>query len=393
MLQLSIDEQKRSKSMIYFDNSATTKPLEEVLDSYVAVSSNYYGNASSQHQIGMEANKLLRKAYQQAAAILNVSDNEVLFTSGGTESNNLAIKGIALRYKKRGKHLITTTIEHPSVIEAFKALESLGFEVTYLPVDESGSIKVEAVEDALREDTILVSVMHVNNEVGTIQPIKAIGNLLKNRRYTFFHVDDVQGFGKVPLDINDANIDLLSISGHKLHGLKGTGLLFKRKNVELFPLMHGGGQQQNIRSGTENIAGFVSLIKAMRMVQEQQLHHPNYLAELNELLRTSLTKINKIIMNTPENQAPHILNFSVPGFKPEVIQHALEERNIFISTKSACSSARPDESAVLKAMHLNRDRTTSALRVSFSFQNTEGEVELFYRAIKKTIKELNQVMG
>src|SRR5690554_3734681 len=191
--------------MIYFDNSATTKPHEEVIESYQAVSENYYGNPSSQHQLGYDADKLLRKAYEQAASMLGVTNQEIVFTSGGTESNNLAIKGIALRYQKHGKHLVTTTIEHPSVLEAFKALETLGFEVSYVPVDASGVVKVEAIKEAVREDTILVSVMHINNEIGTIQPVQAIGEFLATKKYTFFHVDHVQGYGKVELDIKRAH--------------------------------------------------------------------------------------------------------------------------------------------------------------------------------------------
>jgi cysteine desulfurase len=379
--------------MIYFDNSATTKPHEEVIESYQTVSENYYGNPSSQHQLGYDADKLLRKAYEQAASMLGVSNQEIIFTSGGTESNNLAIKGIALRYQKHGKHLVTTTIEHPSVLEAFKALEMLGFEVTYVPVDNSGVVKVDDIKRVVRKDTILVSVMHINNELGTIQPIQAIGEFLAHKKYVFFHVDHVQGYGKVELDLKRAHIDLLSVSGHKIHGLKGTGLLYLKENVQLFPLFHGGGQQGNLRSGTENIAGIVSLVKAMRMVSEQQMHHPDHLKQLKSHLISRLSTLKEVVINTPEDAAPHIINFSVPGYKPEVIVHALEERRIFVSTKSACASKSPDESAVLKAIHLPADRTKSALRISFSYQNTEGEIELFYRALQKILRELSQVMG
>ena len=379
--------------MIYFDNSATTKPHEEVIESYQAVSENYYGNPSSQHQLGYDADKLLRKAYEQAASMLGVTNQEIVFTSGGTESNNLAIKGIALRYHKHGKHLVTTTIEHPSVLEAFKALETLGFEVSYVPVDASGVVKVEAIKEAVREDTILVSVMHINNEIGTIQPVQAIGEFLATKKYTFFHVDHVQGYGKVELDIKRAHIDLLSVSGHKIHGLKGTGLLYLKENVQLFPLFHGGGQQGNLRSGTENIAGIVALVKAMRMVSEQQMHHPNHLSTLKAELMSRLATLKQVVINTPEDAAPHIINFSVPGYKPEVIVHALEERRIFVSTKSACASKSPDESAVLKAINLPANQTKSALRISFSYQNSEGEIELFYRALQKILRDLSQVMG
>ncbi|MBM7543029.1 cysteine desulfurase family protein [Amphibacillus cookii] len=379
--------------MIYFDNSATTKPSQEVLDSFLTVSEAYYGNASSAHQFGLDADKLLRKSHQQAGQIMNVAPTEIIFTSGGTEGNNLAIKGVALAYQKRGKHIITTTIEHPSVLSACRALEELGFSVTYLPVNQSGVVEIESVKEALQDDTILVSIMHVNNELGSIQPIKEIGELLKNRPTTYFHVDDIQGFGKVSLDLKSSNVDLCSISGHKIHGLKGTGLLYVKEGIRLFPLFHGGGQQTDKRSGTENLAGIVSLVRAMRLITEQKMHHPDYLDHLNQQLRQQLQDIPEVVINTPDGQAPHILNFSIPAYKPEVVLHALEENHIFVSTKSACSSKRTDESAVLRAIQLPRERTTSALRVSFSFQNTDGEIELFVRVLKRIIKELSKVMG
>ena len=379
--------------MIYFDNSATTRPHDDVLDSFMEVSKRYYGNSSSAHSFGLEAEKLLRKAYQQASQLMSVQSNEIIFTSGGTEGNNLAIKGIAHAYRKRGKHLITTVIEHPSVLNTFRALETFGFEVTYLPVDASGVVSVDRVKEALREDTILVSVMHVNNELGTIQPIEQIGQLLKNRKYTFFHVDHVQGFGKVNLDFKKCHVDLASISGHKIHGLKGTGLVYVRENVRLFPLFHGGGQQNDRRSGTENLAGIVSFVRAMRLILDCQLHQPDHFQRLNQLLRNQLNDIPEVVINTIEDQAPHILNFSIPGFKPEVILRALEERRIFVSTKSACSSKKSVESAVLSAIQLPKELRQSSIRVSLSYQNTKGEIELFVRALKRVIKELKEVMG
>lgn len=378
--------------MIYFDNSATTKPLDDVLNSFLEVSRTFYGNASSAHQLGLDAEKLLRRSYQQASQLLMIDSNEIIFTSGGTEGNNLAIKGIAQAYQSRGKHLITTSIEHPSVLNSFAALEKMGFEVSYLPVDQSGVVAIETLRKALRDDTILVSVMHVNNELGTVQPIEQIGDLLKDRRDTFFHVDNVQGFGKIELNLKKNQIDLATISGHKIHGLNGTGLIYIRKGTRLFPLHHGGGQQGNRRSGTENLAGNVSLIKAMRLYLEQNLQQPNHFNELNQLLREKLSQLPEVTINTPENQADHILNFSIPGFKPEVILHALEDRNIYLSTQSACSSKKEDESAVLRAIGLPKKLRKSALRVSFSYQNTTGEIELFIRALKRVIKELKQDM-
>ncbi len=378
--------------MIYFDNSATTVPNEDVLASFIEVSRKYYGNASSAHKLGLEAERLLRKSYQHIGELLAVKPTEIIFTSGGTEGNNLAIKGIALAYQNRGKHLITTTIEHPSVLNAFQAMEELGFEVTYLPVDQSGVVSMDLLKEALREDTILVSVMHVNNELGTIQPIEEIGQLLKDKKTTFFHVDHVQGFGKVALDYKKCQIDLATISGHKIHGLKGTGLVYQREGVRLFPLLHGGGQQDNRHSGTEDLAGIVSLGRAMRMILEQKLHLSEHLKLLNELLRDKLIAIDEVIINTPEQQAPHILNFSIPGLKPEVVLHALGEREIYVSTQSACSSKKSNESSVLRAIHLPPNQRNSALRISFSYHNTTDEVELFARVLKRIIKELKEDM-
>lgn len=379
--------------MIYFDNSATTQPLPEVLNSFKTVSEQYYGNPSSIHRFGVEADNLLRVAHEQASELLGIKPDEIIFTSGGTEGNNMAIKGIAFAHQNRGKHIITTQIEHPSVLEACKGLETLGFSVTYLPVDSSGIVRVEDVQSALRKDTILVSIMHINNELGTIQPVEEIGEIIKQRPTTYFHVDDVQGFGKTKLKLANTGIDLCTISGHKIHALKGTGLLYVKKGLNLFPLFHGGAQQMNYRSGTENLAGTVSFVKAMRIILEKQKKLPDYLLTLNNQLRESLEKISSVKINTLSDQAPHILNFSIPGFKPEVILHALEERNIFVSTKSACSSKKSDESAVLKAINLPREHVTSAIRVSLSYQNTPEEVELFSRVLAKVIKQLSKVMG
>ncbi|GGM26495.1 aminotransferase V [Paraliobacillus quinghaiensis] len=379
--------------MIYFDNSATTKPFPEVLESFLKVSQQFYGNPSSIHRFGIDAENLLRKAQNQASELFGVEQEEIVFTSGGTEGNNMAIKGIALAHQNKGRHIITTEIEHPSVIEACKSLETLGFTVTYLPVDSNGIVKFADVKQAITKETILVSIMHVNNELGTIQPVEAIGKMLKEMPRIYFHVDHVQGYGKIPLDMNGTGIDLCTVSGHKIHGLKGTGLLYVKKGTKLFPLLHGGNQQSNLRSGTENLAGIVSLVKAMRLITEKSKTHSEYLKELNQQLRAELLAISFIKINTIEDQAPHILNISIPGYKPEVIIHALGERDIFISTKSACSSKKTDESAVLKAVGFSHDRTISALRISLSYYNTKEEIELFSRSLQRVVQQLSKVMG
>ena len=379
--------------MIYLDNSATTKPLPEVMDSFVKVSKEYFGNPSSLHGIGGQAEKLLSQARSQVAQLLSVKQKEIYFTSGGTEGNNLAIKGIAFAYKDRGKHLITTTIEHASVRESFKQLESMGFEVTEIPVDSNGRVHVVDIEKAIRPDTILVSVMHVNNEVGTIQPIEEIGQLLKKYPKILFHVDHVQGIGKVPLDLNESNVDLCTISAHKFHGLKGNGLLFVRDGVMIHPLFTGGSQEGKVRSGTENVAGVVCMSKALRLILDKLQTELEQLRKVSNELRKGLEKIDGIVINTPEKfAAPHILNFSVPHVKSEVFVHALEEKDIFVSTTSACSSKQKTISNTLIAMGIPEERAGSAIRLSLSYYNTMDEVKKVLSAVEQTVEGLRKVM-
>lgn len=378
--------------MIYLDNSATTKPDEAVLQSFDQVTKQFYANPSSIHQFGGMAEKLLHTAKQQAAEILRVERNEIVFTSGGTEGNNTAIKGIALEHQGRGKHIITSAIEHPSVEEACKALEKLGFTVTYLPVDENGVISLDDLKNAIQDDTILISIMHVNNETGSIQPIEEIGKIAQMHPKLFFHVDDVQGFGKVPLELPNSGIDLCTISGHKIHGLKGTGILYVNKHTKLFPLFHGGDQEQAIRSGTENLAGIVSMVKAMRLIKDREKNEVKAMYDMKQFLFDELGAIDGVYVNTPVVGAPHIVNISVPGIKPEVIIHMLGEKNIYISTKSACSSKQKDESKILAACGLDSNRTTSALRLSLAYDNTKEELQTFVQELIAAITQFRKVM-
>lgn len=379
--------------MIYFDNSSTTKPFQEVLDSFTKVSVEYFGNPSSLHRMGGQSEKLLLQARDQIAQLLNVQTNEIFFTSGGTESNNLAIKGAALKYKNRGNHLITTEIEHPSVKEAFSQLKESGFRVTYLPVDSNGVVKMEQLQKAITDETILVSVMHVNNEIGSIQPIKEIGQLLKKYSKILFHVDHIQGIGKVPLSINNCHVDLLSISGHKFHGLKGTGVLFIRNGVGISPLLSGGGQEGKKRSGTENVAGIVAMAKALRITFIKQEKHKETMTAINHYLREQLEKIEGITIHTPIHEsAPHILNFSIKGFKAEVFVHALEEHGIYVSTTSACSSKKQQASNTLLAMGIPDEEAMSAIRISLSYENTIDEAKQFIEVVHNTIIKLRKVM-
>ncbi|MRH42843.1 aminotransferase class V-fold PLP-dependent enzyme [Aquibacillus halophilus] len=379
--------------MIYLDNSATTKPLPEVLESFRQVSEKYYGNPSSIHRFGADAERLLLKAKQQAAQLMDVKAEELVFTSGGTEGNNLAVKGIAFAHQNRGRHIITSQIEHPSVIEACKSLEKLGFQVTYLPVNSDGVVEINDVKEAINDQTILISIMHVNNEIGSVQPILEIGAIAKLYPKLFFHVDDVQGFGKVKLPLINSGIDLCTISGHKIHGLKGTGLLYIKRNTTIFPLFHGGAQEGDFRSGTENVAGAVSLVKAMRLIIEKQRTQLDDMKTTTQLLRNCLEQIEGVVVNTPRQHSPNIINISVPGYKPEVVIHALSEKDIYISTKSACSSKKPDESAVLSACGFNKKISESALRISLDYDNTEDEVFTFCHSLSEVLQQLSEVMG
>ena len=378
--------------MIYFDNSATTKPYPEVIDSFIKVSTEYFGNPSSLHGLGAKAEKLLTQARRQVAELLQVKSMEVYFTSGGTEGNNLAVKGTAHAYAKRGKHIITTVIEHASIKETCKSLEAEGFDITYLQVDSNGLVSVEDLKSALRTDTILVSIMSVNNEVGSIQPIEEIGHMLKEYPQVLLHVDHVQGIGKIPLDLTASRIDLCTISGHKFHGLKGTGVLYVRDGIRIAPLFSGGNQEAKLRSGTENVAGFVALAKALRLTLQKSAQDYGKLTEIRDMLLNGLNEIPGVKINSPLNGAPHIINFSIPGIKSEVFIHSLEEKEIYVSTTSACSSKKKSISDTVFAMFHDQKRAESVIRMSTSYENEHYEAELVHQEIKRTLGKLQKVM-
>ncbi|SFE67790.1 cysteine desulfurase family protein [Alteribacillus iranensis] len=380
--------------MVYLDNSATTKPWPAVMKSYEQAAVSYFGNPSSLHRLGSDAETLLKKARESLASLLQVKSEELIFTSGGTEGNNLAIKGIALQHQNRGKHIITSSVEHPSVKEAFSDLQAFGFEVTYVPVDKEGKVHPDEVEKAIRQDTILVSIIHVNNEMGTIQPIEEIGNRLKKYPKLYFHTDHVQGAGLLPLNFQDCYVDMATISGHKFHGLKGTGLLYKREGVVLSPLFHGGGQEQELRPGTENVPGVVAMAKALRLTREQLQSNSNRLVTMKDYLMDSLLNLEEAKVNTPiESSAMHIVNVSFPGMKPEVIVQSLTKRGFHISTKSACSSKLEEPSEVIQAAGLGLERAKSAVRISLSIDTEEQDVKEFVDQLKETLTEMNKVLG
>ncbi len=379
--------------MIYLDNSATTKPFPEVIESYTAVAANYFGNPSSIHRLGMEAEKLLMQARAQIAAILEVKQSEIYFTSGGTEGNNMALKGVSSFYKTRGKHIITTRIEHDSIKRVMEQLEQDGFTITYLPVDEQGFVAVDDIKKHIQNDTILVSIMHVNNETGAIQPIAAIGELLKQYPKILFHVDGVQAVGKTPFSFKDHHIDLYTMSAHKFHGLKGNGILYAKEGLPLSPLLAGGGQERNMRSGTENVAGAVSTAKALRMQMENYKMHFSKMQELNKFIRKQLESMDGTLVHSPVHSVPHIINFSAEGIKAEVLIHALEEKGIFISTTSACSSKTNTVSKTLLAMGVPEHIAESSFRISLAYENNKKELEEAMTVLKETIHWLRGVMN
>ena len=371
--------------MIYFDNAATTKIYDDALTSYVQVSQKFFGNPSSLHQLGVDAYQVLTKARAQVASLLSVQPEEIFFTSGGTESNNWAIKGTALEKSVFGKHIITTKIEHPSVIQTCKQLERLGFEVTYLDVDSKGIVSVHQLKENLRKDTILVSVMAVNNEVGAVQPIAEIAKVLEEYPSIHFHVDAVQAVERASQLLAIGRIDLLSLSAHKFHGPRGVGIMYKKFGRKIQALLTGGGQEKGERSTTENLPGIVATAKALRMAQEEN----SVTGELRSQLWKELATKPEIRIFSPEDGASHVLCFAIKGVRGEVVVHAFENHGIYISTTSACSSKKADSSSTLYAMNVPTEWATGAVRVSFSNDNTKEEVEQFINVLHQLMKQFS----
>lgn len=382
--------------MLYLDHCATTPPRPEVIAAVAECMNKYYGNPSSLHRIGLEAEGMLIRAREVTAGALGVKPSEILFTSGGTESNNLAVKGAAEEYCKRGRHLITSAVEHASVYEAFRQLEKNGYRVTYLPADSTGAVRVEDLARALTKETILVSLMAVNNETGRIQPVEAAGKLLREHPRILYHVDAVQALGKLPVSPSVWNADLVSFSAHKLRGPKGVGLLYKREGVNLTPLLAGGGQEMGLRSGTENVPLIVGAAKAVRMAVEKLPAAEQRMAELRKRLVSRLSAMDGVVLHgsaQAEEMAPHVVHFSCPGYRPEVLIHRLEEKDIYISTRSACASGDQEPSRVLAAMGLSRELAVSGLRVSYSEDNTAEDMDLFADALEEALKTTAQQAG
>jgi cysteine desulfurase len=386
---------KEGGSVVYLDNSATTQTDPAVIKVMGDVMREVYGNPSSLHGIGVKAERLLQQARKVIADQLGGSPQEIIFTSGGTEANNMVIRGIAESYRNRGNHIITSQVEHPSVYDVFQYLKQKGWKVTFLPVNEKGQVRTEDVKAALTDETVLVSIMHVNNETGSIQPVGEIGELLKSYPKVMFHVDAVQSFGKIPLKPADAHIDFLTMSGHKIHGPKGIGCLYKRKNLTLPPLLIGGGQEQGFRSGTENVPAVAGLAKAVVMAGQSEKDFIQKCQRWKEMLLERVKELNGVKVNgdtSSRGGAPYILNLSFPGLKSEVVVHALEKGEVYVSSKSACSSKKEEPSRVLKAMGLTDLEAIGSIRISMGRMNTDEDIRRCGDALVRVIPELQQVM-
>nr|WP_281795662.1 cysteine desulfurase family protein [Tepidanaerobacter syntrophicus] len=378
---------------VYLDNSSTTRVSDNAAKSAFEAMTLYYGNPSSMHRKGIEAEKIIKEAREKIASFLGRTANEIYFTSGGTESNNWAIRGAALSLKRRGNHIITTNIEHPSVLEVFKVLERQGYKVTYLNTDEDGFIDINDLKKALTEDTVLVSIMYVNNEIGSIQPISEAAEAIKSyNKNILFHVDAVQAFGKIDLVPALAGIDLLSVSGHKIHAPKGIGVLFVRDNANIEPLIYGGGQEKGLRSGTENVPGIAGLSCAAWEIAQNMKEWKIKMESLKKRLKDGiLEKIPDVVLNTPEiNSAPHILNASFIGTRGEILLHALEGKGIFVSTGSACSSHKGGASHVLKAVGKSLEEQDSAIRFSLSHFISEDDIDYVIETLTEEVCEIRK---
>lgn len=383
--------------MIYLDNGATTQPLKIVAEKMMEVMLNDYGNTSSYHAMGLAAEKHIKAASDYFSKILQCAPEEIIYTSGGTESNNTAIIGTALAYHRTGKRIITSQIEHASVHEVFKYLEEQGFEVIYLPVDSSGYVDIDQLLASINDETTLVSIMHVNNELGTVQDIETIGQKIKEKnKQTLFHVDAIQSFTKVLINRQNSKIDLLSISGHKIYGPKGVGLLYKNKNVKMAPLLLGGGHQRGYRSGTENVPGVVGMHVAAQEVMGKFDEHATALGTLKEELVNGIkATIEGSYINGPDlkDGAPHILNMGFDNIKAEVLLHALEGANIYVSSGSACSSNKKVTNSVLESIGKSGQALDQSIRFSFGINNTQEQINETILVLQKTIPMLRKVLS
>ncbi len=377
------------------DNCSTTKPREEVIEEIGIALREDYGNPSSLHRLGFNSEKKVEKVRENIAKFLKVDKDEIYFTSGGTESNNLAIQSIVNKYNRLGKHIITTGIEHPSVLNVMKYYEQKGFHITYLKVDSNGLISLEELRKSIREDTILISIMQVNNEIGSIQPTWEIRRILNEKKSkALIHVDGVQAFGKIPLDINNWGIDTFSFSGHKIYGPKGIGGLYINKDLKINSIIFGGNQEKGLRSGTENVPGIMGLGKATQIIAKNFHEERERVKEVKSYFVKRLKEeIDHIHINSPidDHGSPYILNVSFEYVKGEVLLHYLEDKGIYVSTGSACSSRRTGKSHVLSALGLSNLQIEGAIRFCFSYENTKEDIDYTIEVLKNSIEEIRQI--
>ncbi len=374
-------------NIIYFDNAATTKIKREVLDEMMPYLTTEYGNASSLYSIGRNSKKAIEKARKQVAELINCNPHEIYFTAGGSESDNTALKGFAYANKEKGNHIITSKIEHPAILETCKFLEKQGFEVTYLDVDEQGIIKIEELKNEIKPSTILISIMFANNEIGTIQPIEEIAKIAKEHNI-IFHTDAVQAAGNVPIDVQKMNIDMLSMSGHKIHGPKGIGVLYIKNGINIEKIMHGGHQEKDKRAGTENVAGIVGIGKACEIANKNIESHMKNQKQLRDYYIKKLQEemLEKIRINgSMESRLPGNANISIEGADSSEVIYKLDEKGICISSGSACSSGNTNPSHVLTAINVPEKYLKCAIRTTFSDNNTFEEIDYFIKNLKNII--------
>ena len=379
----------------YLDNSATTRCLDSAAALMAGILCTDYGNPSSLHHKGVQAEEYVRHAREVIAKTLKVTPKEIFFTSGGTESDNLALRGAAYANARQGKHLITTSIEHPAILNTMQYLEQQGFEVTYLPVDENGKIRLSDLEAAIRPDTILVSIMHTNNEIGALEPIAEAGELIKRvNPNTLFHVDAVQGYGKAKILPKRMKIDMLSVSGHKIHGPKGIGFLYVGDRVKIRPIVFGGGQERGLRSGTENVPAIAGMGKAAEEMYQNLDTDLDRMYALKQRLADGISMMENVRINglCGRDSAPHVLSVSFAGVRSEVLLHALEEREIYVSAGSACASNHPDTAggATLRAIGLPKELLNSTIRFSLSVFTTEEEIDYTVQVLHELVPMLRR---
>lgn len=381
------------RNMIYFDNSATTRPYPEALETYMQVASKILGNPSSLHRLGDQATRILDASRQQIADLIGKKSDEIFFTSGGTEGDNWIIKGVAFEKAQFGKHIIVSAIEHPAVKESALWLKAQGFEVDFAPVDKKGFVDVEALEDLIRPDTTLVSIMAVNNEIGSVQPIEAISKLLADKPTISFHVDAVQALAKIPTEkYLIERVDFATFSGHKFHGIRGVGFIYIKSGKKITPLLTGGGQERDYRSTTENVAGIAATAKALRLSMEKLDIFRSKTGQMKAVIRQALLDYPDIfVFSDEEDFAPHILTFEIKGVRGEVIVHAFEDYDIFISTTSACSSKAGKPAGTLIAMGVDKDKAQSAVRLSLDLENDMSQVEQFLTKLKLIYNQTRKV--